>query len=622
MLHLINYMRATAVGLLIFTGALLCARGAVAAGPNKAALTRLSQQEKAAATELPEMVVELEPGADPEQFAADNGFTLVRRMRSNPNACVFNTTKAPSPQLTQAERKAKIETDKRVRKAFVNHRLKLVKYGFTPNDPYFHHNTPTSSYDGEWHLINEIGTGIDVRVEDAWDADFTGSGVVLATVDDGLQIDHPDLSPHYRAADSWNFGANIADPSPATSVDTHGTMTAGAAAAAGGNSVGICGAAPLASLSCLRLDFNTNPSTEADVADADMYHSSGANKSIKIKNHSYGYSEPWYDLPLERTALATSAAAGTIHVFSAGNGRYPSDPAVTADANKAMYQNLPEVIAVAAVDQDGIVKNYSSFGACVFVSAPAGILTTDRTGSAGDNAGLYFPDSNYIDGAEGTSFSAPIVSGVLALVKQAQPALDVRFAKHLIVRCSDVVDPNDATTESGGGWKTNAAGFKFNENYGFGLINAKKLVAMAQECTGASMLRTESTGTIASGASIPDNSSTGLTVHFAIGQAAPLEEMVVTLNITHTYIGDLEAYLTSPRGTTSRLFIANAQDATKNLSWTLLSNAFWGEDPEGTWSLNIRDLARQDTGTLVSYSATARMGYLMTPTAAPLLPYE
>lgn len=585
---------------------------------------RKTQQERLEAAERPELVVILAGNADPERFAHENGLRLVRQMKSDPDAYIFNTEKSKAPHLTQEEKKTKLEADKRVRKAYVNHQPKLKLYGFAPNDPYFHRNTPSVGDKGDWHLINELGTGIDVRVQDVWGAGLTGSGVVLAVVDDSMQINHPDLSPRYSAANSWNFGNNTAVPNPGSSQDMHGTATAGIAAAAGGNGIGVCGAAPQASLACLRLSFYTVPSSEADCADADKFHSSGANTSIKIKNHSYGMTDPWMSMPLETAAFAASAAAGTIHVFASGNGRGSSNPVdITMDANKGAYQCDPNVITIAALDQYGKIKPYSSYGACVFASAPSGVISTDRTSFNGYNpAQSSFTDQDYVDGMEGTSFSAPLTAGVLALVKQAQPALNVRFAKHLLARCSDLVDRYDASTESGGGWVTNGAGLKFNENYGFGLVNAKRLVETAKKCKGVTALQTEKTGTISANLVIPDNSRTGVTAQFRINSPTPLEEMLVTVNITHTYIGDLEIYLTSPRGTTSRLMIKQSADDTKNLRWTLLSNAFWGEGPQGTWKLNVRDLVSGDTGWLDSFAATARMGNLTLPTGTRVEKYE
>ncbi len=92
-----------------------------------------------------------------------------------------------------------------------------VLYSFTPNDPYYFTGTP-AGYPGQWHLnVQSSGAVYDANVTGAWNRDITGQGVIIGIVDDGLQRLHPDLSPNYVAADSWNFGNNTADPSPINS---------------------------------------------------------------------------------------------------------------------------------------------------------------------------------------------------------------------------------------------------------------------------------------------------------------------------------------------------------------------------------------------------------------------
>src|SRR5262249_48826382 len=146
--------------------------------------------------------------------------------------------------------------------------------------------------------------------------------------------------------------------------DMHGTSVAGVAAARGGNGIGVTGAAPLAGLAGLRIDFVLQ--TTAMFVDATLYHSSGANRSIKVKNHSYANSMDYEPDPAMAAALAPSTAAGTIHCFSAGNGR----DSFGADSNKKQPQNSPDAITVAALGSSGLFATYSCFGANVFVTAP------------------------------------------------------------------------------------------------------------------------------------------------------------------------------------------------------------------------------------------------------------
>jgi subtilisin-like proprotein convertase family protein len=222
------------------------------------------------------------------------------------------------------------------------------------------------------------------------------------------------------------------------------------------------------------------------------------------------------------------------------------------------------------------------------------------------------------------------VSGVLALAKHVQPGLDTRWAKHLIVRTSQVVDENESSFASDGGWATNAAGNRYNQRYGFGVIDADALTQLAERSTGVSPLETEHTGTTQANVAIPDNDAQGVELPFTMNGMTTLEEIVITLDISHSYRGQLEAYVTSPSGTRSRLF-ARSEGVIEGFeidvnrdgrpdngdfnadikNWKFTSNAFWGESPQGQWTLTVRDLFPGEKGTVNFYAAEARMGRLL-----------
>ncbi len=498
---------------------------------------------------------------------------------------------------------------------FAGDPLQQRKY-FAPNDPLFAQ---------QWHLDNTNGYP-DVNVVPAWQRGVTGSGVLIGIVDDSLQTTHPDLAPNYNPAHSWDFGQNDAIPDPVWSDDNHGTSVAGVAAGRGGNGVGVTGAAPEAGLAGLRIDFNNQ--TDAMFVNATLYHSSGTDTSIQVKNHSYGTSVPFIANTSQVNALVASSAAGTIHTFAAGNERSyhgyyidvdnngtlteDVDYAIDADASKKATQNADESIAVAALGADGKLSPYSNFGACVFVTAPSngalgkGIVTTDRTGSAGYNSGSDpIGNSDYTSAFGGTSSASPLVAGVMALGKQANPNLDVRMAKHLLAQTSQMVDATDAN------WVVNAAGFEFSDNYGFGLIDADAFTLAATQFSGVTPLVTETTGTISVGQAI---GSTGATLmqQFSLDTPGALEEIEVRLNVSHTWRGDLEAFLVSPAGTGYRLFSRNYADSFNNIDWTFTSNAYWGESAVGDWALYLVDTWQgADDGIWNSFSVTARTGSLI-----------
>ena len=262
---------------------------------------------------------------------------------------------------------------------------------FSPNDPYVPKDGGGIGQSGQWHLQNQHVAARDARVVGAWNNNYTGQGVTIGIVDDSFETAHPDLAPNYVATDSFNFGSYAGagaanDPNPfrntsAGDHDRHGVSVAGVAAARGGNGIGEDRCRSVCGLAGLRVDFPAQ--TTAMFVDATLFHSSGANTDIAIKNHSYGISSPYIADSAQRTAMSTSAAAGAVHVVAAGNERGASGQ----DANKKDLQSNPDAIAVAALGSNGVFASYSNFGANVFVTAPSsssalfGITTTDRTGA-------------------------------------------------------------------------------------------------------------------------------------------------------------------------------------------------------------------------------------------------
>jgi uncharacterized protein with beta-barrel porin domain/subtilisin family serine protease len=540
---------------------------------------------------------------------------------------------------------------------------------FWPNDPYFFYNAALrANFPGQWHLVNGApaqlsftspggsattmaNAGVDAGLQAAWALGYTGAGVIIGIVDDGVDGANPDIAPNYRADLSRNFSdyapLAAALQGPQDADDNHGTAVAGVAAARGGNGIGGTGAAPHARIAALRINLGTATATDPDTSAQNFrdayYWKSGVNAAtgaiegkaeIQVKNHSYGPSTPFLQAAESATlklALERTAANNVIHVFSAGNDRGTANE----DANKTYEATSSSVIVAAALGSDGKYADYSSYGSNVFVTAPSnrtdgtgfGITTTDRSGanvgynrfSAANPRGDRddrFPDTDYTSTFGGTSSSAPLVSGIMALGEEANPMLDVRMAKHLLVRTSDKVDAADSL------WATNGAGYPFNPSYGFGNINAGRFIAAALTANYVTTQTSWSSGTVAVNAAIPDNDPAGVSRTLTLTGALldqPLEGIEVGLNVTHTHRGDLTASLASPAGMFSRFLHATSglpedkQDTASvtNFEWTFLTNAFWGENGIGLWTLTLADVAAGDTGTWNSYSARFLMGRLV-----------
>ncbi|MEZ5406184.1 MAG: S8 family serine peptidase [Verrucomicrobiia bacterium] len=510
-----------------------------------------------------------------------------------------------------------ISKDKEVLACYYNRSSGNRLLNFVPNDPFIKANSPISSW-GQWFLIHDSIPSFDIRVRGAWERDVTGAGVVIGFLDQGVEANHPDLAENIAADLDFDFLQQDNVPEPVFNNEAHGMAVAGLAAARGGNGIGISGVAPLAQIASMRLGFTPpdNESTDADFVDATKFHSFGNDVSIKVKNHSYGEVLCFVDEVAEADALKDSASAGTIHCMAGGNFRMFQGE----DSNKKDITNGPEVITVGAMGIEGIVAVYSCFGANVFVVAPSaggfdnsfGLLTTDRVGALG------FVNGDYLDEFSGTSGSSPIVAGVMALGTQVKTNLNVRWAKHVLARTARLVDPQDTTIESDGGWKINQAGFAFNQNYGFGLVDADRFTAYLTNTFGVTPLQIETNEPAFNPLPIPDNQVTGVTVAMEILSTNPLEEVEVALDILHDRRGDLEGTLTSPQGTTARIFratlpefIFGSEDNGTNIHWSFTCNTFWGENPKGVWKLTIKDLRANISGVLQACQLRTRSGQLL-----------
>jgi subtilisin-like proprotein convertase family protein len=471
-----------------------------------------------------------------------------------------------------------------------------------PDDPLF---------SKQWHLNNtgqQSGTpGVDINVTPVWPA-FRGTDIGIGIVDDGVQLTHPDLAPNAAATGHYDWNGDDTDPSPNVTVDDHGTSVAGLAAARGNNGIGVSGVAPQATLYGLRLIALAE--TDQDDADAMMWK----NDVIQIKNDSWGPPDdtPWIlgtAGSLWQNAVSTGTTTGrnglgTIYVWAAGNGKDLGD-----QGGKDAYSNNIHVVSVGAVTNTGASAYYGEGGAHLVVSAPGestpGIVTTDLLGNRGYNptSGVTeLVDQNYTQTFGGTSAATPIVSGVIALMLEANPDLGWRDVKEILLRSSTKLDPTSTEWITRSGGQPSLPAIKHHPFFGGGLVNAQAAVALASAWTplGAETVITKSTTT--GSLTIPD---VGAAVIIPItpdaGPTLRVEHVEVTLNITHSYRGDLEIKLISPSGTVSTLATPTVQDYGKNYSnWTFTSVRHWGESSTGTWQLSIRDALKNQTGTFTS----------------------
>lgn len=478
-----------------------------------------------------------------------------------------------------------------------------LSFGHKTNDPLFHE---------QWHLLNTFantGTpGNDANVEGAWTTGITGEGILIAVLDDGVEHTHPDLAANYQGAHSYDYIGRDSNPAPgddAGASDNHGTSVAGLAAAVGENALGVSGVAYAANFSALRILGNgqTDAATAAALYTAtrpvDVSSNSWGPQDVYEEGGSFfGMYEGFEDAPLTSNAIRNGVrhgrdGLGTVYVWAAGNGRFADN-----DSNMDGAANLPETIAVTAINQRGRQPSFAEPGANILIGAPTGdsnVVTTDRTGALGYNSGGGSLDADYVGSFDGTSAATPILAGVVALILDANPALTWRDVQHILVRTARVNSPGDSD------WIQNGAGYSVNHKFGFGLVDASAAVSLAQNWTNAPTRVTLEQPVQVENAPIPDASSSGVIRTQDVDESLFLEHVQVQIDFTHSFWGDLQIELTSPSGTTSVL--AGQGDIRTNgrMAWTYMSVRHWGELARGTWTLNVRDLASQDTGVLHSW---------------------
>jgi kexin len=431
-------------------------------------------------------------------------------------------------------------------------------------------NIPDPLYVDQWHLNNTGQPGEDINVEPVWTActgsnTCRGEGVRIAVVDDGLEIAHEDLFANVATGLSYNYVTGSTDPTndPRDTASGHGTNVSGIVAARDLNDLGVRGVAPRANLVGYNLLQTQISSNEADAMTRNAV-------AVYVNTNSWGAPDGYGTLSpsdvLWQTAIDYGLAngrggRGIVYTWAAGNGGDATFNGGPVDnSNYDGQANFRGVMAVGAVNDQGIKSSYSERGANLWVSAPGGefcdthtITTTDRTGALGDNPSLGYidyTDLNYTRCMNGTSSSTPMVAGVAALVLQANPNLGWRDVRVILAKTAR---QNDSSSVE---WAVNGAGLHFNPNYGFGVVDAYAAVTSAMTWTNLPPEKTPYTKALISNLPIPDNLATGVTSSMAVtgSNITNIEFVEITFSAAdHTYTVDLEITLTSPAGTNSLL---------------------------------------------------------------------
>jgi subtilisin family serine protease len=338
-----------------------------------------------------------------------------------------------------------------------------------PNDPLLSH---------QWHL-NNTGrhgalAGEDVKAFAAWDITRGERKVVIAIVDDGVDIDHPDLhaniwvNPKAGAPDrnGRNFFDNNFDPRPryfkkpfdnVITNDIHGTACAGVAAAVGNNKHGVVGIAYGCAIFPVKVFGGDGLFPNDRMADALRY----AGQHADIISISWGVPRnPDVESAIYDVAKTGRRGKGCLVFVAVGNEHSP---------RIGYPSNHPAAMGVGASNDRGKVTKYSNWGKGLQFVTPSddpqrhrqGISTTDVSKrDRGFTKGLY--NNNF----GGTSSSTPLAAGIAALVLSMDPTLSWKQARSILRATADKIG-SDAYRKG------------YNIHYGYGRLNAFKAVKRA-----------------------------------------------------------------------------------------------------------------------------------------------
>jgi subtilisin family serine protease len=291
---------------------------------------------------------------------------------------------------------------------------------------------------------------------DAWQTTVGSAAVKIAILDEGVDVNHPDLRNAIAGSFDAVDGNTNQQPNP---WDAHGTACAGLAAAIPNNAVGVRGMGGGCSLLAVRIALS--PSKGANWAWADQHAVDGIDWAWKngadILSNSWGGGAPSNAITkaFERARTKGRSNNGCVILVAAGNDSGPVD----------FPGHLPDVLTVSASNEFDEPKTFTSadgenwwgsnFGPAVDLAAP-GVhnYTTDILGADGYNTGGTL-DADYVSNFNGTSSATPIVAGIAALVLSVNPGLTEEQVRRLLKQTADrvgqVVYANGRNDQMGNG---------------------------------------------------------------------------------------------------------------------------------------------------------------------------
>lgn len=437
-----------------------------------------------------------------------------------------------------------------------------------------------------------------IGADKAWAVNKGSASVTVGVLDTGVDDLHDDLKANFDASNSASCAYGKLDTRAGSwrDTDTHGTHVAGTIAAAKNNR-GMVGVAPGVKIASVRIAEKPSGLFFAENTICAMVFS--GDRGFEVTNNSY-YTDPWLfncpdnadqDAILEgvKRAVAYAEGKGVLNVAAAGNENYnlaakssdatsPNDstPATRTVTNACLSvpTEVSGVVSVASITSTNSKSSFSNYGTDkVHIAAP------------GDSVYSTVPGGRY-GTKSGTSMASPHVAGVAALLKSANPTATPAQLRQLLATQADDLRCSDSRCSG-----TTAK----NNFFGEGRVDA-----FAAVDTGTPPGTTfENTADV----NIPDNGAavTSPIIVSGITGSAPAA-LKVGVDIVHTYRGDLVIDLIAPDGTAFRLQ-NSSNDSGDNIVQTYTVDAS-AKAANGTWKLQVKDVASADVGYINSWKLT------------------
>lgn len=323
----------------------------------------------------------------------------------------------------------------------------------TPDDPL---------YPKQWYLNNTGSVGnsdADIDAPEAWNIQIGSSAIIIAIIDEGVEINHPDLKDKIVTPYDATDGDNNQEPN---SWDGHGTACAGIAAAITKNSLGVAGIGWKVKILPVRIAYSNVPHgpwiTSISIIQDGIR--TAVDRGANVLSNSWGGGSPSSAINL---AIDHAINNNCVVVFAAGNNAGP----VSYPANLSLSKTIIAVSATNEWDEfktpsssDGEGWWGSNFGPQINIAAPGvHMYTTDISGPDGYTSG------NYVSNFNGTSSATPLVAGTAALVLSQNPGWNPDQVRNRLQKKADDLG---------------ATGF--DDQFGHGRLNAWKSLKTTGNC--------------------------------------------------------------------------------------------------------------------------------------------